>query len=77
MMADLIANESTLEQRLLAIEGSVTELQRQLAAVSRSSHWLTEVIGSVTEESAFREVIEHGRAFRAAESPPDMADDRP
>jgi hypothetical protein len=38
---------------------------------------LDEVIGSVTDESAFREALAFGRAFRSADRPTDEAEGHP
>jgi len=70
-------NEQTVEQRLTALEQAVAELQRQQAVGSQAPNWLEKVIGSVTDDRAFAEVLEYGRAFRAADRPPDETGVRP
>jgi hypothetical protein len=60
-----------LAARLTAVETALSEIQRRLAALSPSPHWLDEVIGSFKDEPAFEEVIALGRAFRESEPYPD------
>lgn len=62
---------ATIEQRLEAVEAALAALQRKLAAPSPSPNWLEQVTGSFKDEPAFVEVLEHGRAIRAADRPPD------
>ena len=59
--------QTQLEERLLAVETALQEMQRRLATVPPPPHWLDEVIGSFKEEPAFDEVIALGRAFREAQ----------
>lgn len=66
-----MANESTLERRLAAVEQAVADLQRRDAEGTDPSRCLEKVIGSITDEAAFREALEYGRAFRSADRPPD------
>jgi hypothetical protein len=66
-----MSTEPTVEQRLTALEQAVADLQRQLAAQSPGRNWLERVIGSFKDEPAFEEVLEYGRAFRAADLPPE------
>jgi hypothetical protein len=66
-----MSTEPTVEQRLTALERAVADLQRQLAAQSPGGNWLERVIGSLKDEPAFDEVLEYGRAFRAADLPPE------
>ena len=72
-----MSNETILEQRLAAVEHAVADLQRLLAGGPTPSDWLDKVTGSVTDEAAFREALEFGRAFRSADRPPDEADEEP
>lgn len=75
----VMPGQTELEQRLEAVEKAVLDLQRQLAAAPVSSDWLAKVTGSVTDEEAFREVLELGRAFRLEDRPSDEdeGDDQP
>lgn len=72
-----MSNETMLEQPLAAVERAIADLQRRLAGGPMSSDWLDKVAGSVTDEAAFREVLEFGRSFRSADRPADEADVEP
>ncbi len=61
----------TIEQRLAALERAVADLQQQVAAQPPPENWLERIIGSFKDEPAFDEVLEYGRAFRAADLPPE------
>ena len=73
-----MSNETRVEQRLSAVEQAIADLQDRLAAGDHPapSNWLDQVIGSITDEAAFREALEFGRAYRMADRPSDNADDR-
>ncbi len=77
MGVDIMSSETILEQRLEAVERAIIDLRSRLAGGPASSNWLDEVTGSVTDEAAFREVLEIGRAFRSADRPVDDTDDQP
>ena len=59
----------TVEQRLAALEQAVAQIQQQIVSQPPSGNWLERVIGSFKDEPAFDEVLEYGRAFRAADLP--------
>jgi hypothetical protein len=65
-----------LERRVAAVEQAVAELRKQLAAVT-PVNWLDRVKGSITDEEAFLEALEYGRAIREADRPADEADEKP
>lgn len=71
-----MSTDTTFEQRLATVEKAVHDLQNQLAASQPSSNWLQQVIGSVTDEEAFREILAYGREFREADRPADEDADR-
>jgi hypothetical protein len=73
----IMSDEATLEQRLAVVEQTVADLQRRLAGGPPPSDWLEKVVGSITDEAAFLEALEFGRAFRSADRPPDEAADSP
>lgn len=56
-------NEAAIEQRLATLEKTVSDLQLKVQSES-SEHWLEMLIGSISDEVAFLEAIEYGRAFR-------------
>lgn len=64
-------DEATLERRLAIIEQEIADLKRQSESNSISSNWLDKLIGSISDESAFLEALEYGRAFRQADKPID------
>jgi hypothetical protein len=66
-----MAADELIEQRLAAVEIAVAELKRRLAAGSPGTNWLDRFTGSFKDEPAFDEVIEYGRAIRAADRPPE------
>jgi hypothetical protein len=63
--------QTQLEERLLAVEAALKDLQRRLATLPPASHWLDEMIGSFKDAPAFEEVMALGRAFREAQPYPD------
>jgi hypothetical protein len=64
-----MSSETMLEQRLAAVERAIVVLQSRLAGGPSRTGWLVEVTGSVSDEAAFREVLEIGRAIRSADLP--------
>ena len=66
-----MAAEASIEQRLAALEKAVADIQLRLAGLPAGANWLEQFIGSFKDEPAFDEVIEYGRAFRAADRPPE------
>jgi len=61
--------ETTLEQRMTALEAAVRELQKALNARKPASDWLDHVIGSMKDEPVFDEVLAYGRAIRQSDRP--------
>jgi hypothetical protein len=70
-------DEAVVERRLATLEGAVRDLQRRLARAPAPADWLDKVIGSVSDEAAFNEALEFGRAIRNADRPPDEPEERP
>ncbi len=68
-------NETILEQRLVILEQAVSDLQRKVES-KPSENWLKKLIGSISDEAAFLEALEYGRAFRQADKPIDEDDDQ-
>jgi hypothetical protein len=54
---------TSLEERLAAVEAAIVELQKQVAT-SQSTNWLQQITGSFKDEPAFEEVLAYGRAIR-------------
>lgn len=67
-------DETTLEQRLITLERAVSELQQKVEEKPNADNWLQKLIGSISDESAFLEALEYGRAFRQADRPVDESD---
>ncbi len=63
--------ELQIEQRLAAVETAVRLLQQQLTILPSASNWLERISGSFKDEPAFEQVLEFGRAYRAADAPPE------
>jgi hypothetical protein len=72
-----MADEAALERRLAALEQAVADLQRRLAVPPAAGNWLEKVVGSISDEAAFLEALEYGRAIRHADRPPDDSGDQP
>jgi hypothetical protein len=77
-----MSNETALEQRLSDLEQIVAVLQRQVNAQHSASsplqtegnlspNWLDKLIGSISDEAAFLEAADYGRAYRQADRPSD------
>ena len=58
--------ETSLEQRLTAVETALSKLQQQVSA-DRSPNWIEEITGTFKDEPAFDEILAYGREFRHAE----------
>ena len=61
----------TLERRLITLEQVVFDLQHKLESKPSSDNWLERLIGSISDDSAFLEALEYGRAFRQSDKPID------
>ena len=64
-------DETTIERRLVTLEQAVSDLQLKVQS-KPSENWLEMLIGSVSDEAAFLEALEYGRAFRQADKPADV-----
>lgn len=67
-------DEAILEKRLVTIEQAVAELQLTVERKS-SENWLENLMGSISDEEAFLEALDYGRAFRQADKPIDETDE--
>lgn len=61
-----MSTNTSIEERLAAVETAVTELQKQVAA-SQSINWLQQITGSFKDEPAFEEILAYGREIRQAD----------
>ena len=64
---------ATLERRLITLEQVVFDLQHKFDSKPSSDNWLERLIGSISDDSAFLEALEYGRAFRQSDKPIDTA----
>lgn len=71
-----VLDETTLEQLLVTLEAAVSDLQHKFQEKPASTNWLEKLIGSVSDEAAFREALEYGRTFRKADKPNDESDEQ-
>lgn len=58
-----MATNTSLEERLAAVEAQLAQLQKQVAT-SQATNWLQQITGSFKDEPAFEDVIAYGRAIR-------------
>ncbi len=62
--------DELIEQRLAAVETAVAEIQRRLAGdPKKKPNWVEVFTGSFKDDPVFAEIVEHGRAIRAADRP--------
>lgn len=64
-------DEMTLERRLTALEQAVFDLQQKVEGRAVAEDWLQKIKGSISDEAAFAEALEHGRVFRQSDRPVD------
>ncbi|MBD2311480.1 transferase hexapeptide repeat containing protein [Desertifilum sp. FACHB-1129] len=69
-------DETTLERRLVILEQAVSDLQRKVDSKPAPENWLQKLIGSISDEAAFLEVLEYGRTFRQTDKPIDENDEQ-
>jgi hypothetical protein len=70
-------DEAILEQRLAVLEHAVADLQGRLAAAPAPTNWLEKLTGSISDEAAFLEALEFGRASRQADRALDEPREQP
>ncbi len=69
-------DQATLEQRLVDLEQTVAELKRKSEADPSPNNWLQSLTGSISDDAAFLEALEYGRAFRQSDKPTDETDEQ-
>ncbi|MEB3309723.1 MAG: hypothetical protein VKJ02_05780 [Snowella sp.] len=69
-------DDTMIEQRLITLEQAVSDLQHKVDNTSVSENWLQKLIGSISDEPAFLEALEYGRAFRQADKPISESDEQ-
>lgn len=68
-MRESLCMDTSLEQRLEAIEAAITQLKQQ--QTNPESTWLEQITGSFKDDPIFDEVLAYGREFRYADRPND------
>ena len=63
---ELVLDETSIDQRLTALEQEVALLKRKA-----SENWLDNLIGSISDEEAYLKAIEYGREYRDADKSED------
>jgi len=58
-----MATNTTLEERMAAVEAAILKIQQQIAH-PQSSNWLEQITGSFKDEPAFEDILAYGRAIR-------------
>ena len=58
-----MAINTSLEERLAAVESAISQLQQQVAT-PQPTNWLQQITGSFKDEPAFEEVLTDGQAIR-------------
>ncbi len=58
-----MTTNTSLEERLAAVEKAIAQLQKQVVT-PQSTNWLQQITGSFKDEPAFEEVLAYGRAIR-------------
>ena len=66
-----MSETAILEQRLEVAEGVVADLQRRLGDARRNGNWLEKIAGSISDDAAFLEALEFGRAIQQVDRPAD------
>ncbi|HBB31961.1 MAG TPA: hypothetical protein DDZ80_28975 [Cyanobacteria bacterium UBA8803] len=57
-----MATNTSLEERMAAVEAAIAELQKQVAN-PQPINWLQQITGSFKDEPAFEEILAYGRAI--------------
>ncbi|NJP12150.1 MAG: hypothetical protein HC866_24015 [Leptolyngbyaceae cyanobacterium RU_5_1] len=71
-----MATNTSLEERLAAVEAAIVELQKQVVN-PQPTNWLHQITGSFKNEPAFEEVLAYGRAIRQGDESILEAHDEP
>jgi hypothetical protein len=58
-----MATNTSLEERLAAVESAIVQLQKQVST-PQTSNWLQQITGSFKDEPAFEEMLAYGKAIR-------------
>jgi len=63
-----MSQDTTVEQRVTALEIEVDGIKRQLQQPGNSAHWLDEIAGSMKDHPDFEELVRLGRKFRQSQT---------
>ncbi len=68
-----MSDESTVEQRVAALEWEVAELKRQLAKAvpNTKAKWIDRITGTFKDDPDFAEIVRLGAEIRRADRPPE------
>jgi len=66
-----MSTQTTIEQRLAALEQDVSELKKRLEQAIPQRTWLERVAGSMKDYPEFGEILKLGAAIRQADRPVD------
>ncbi len=58
-----MATNTSLEERLAAVESAIAQLQKQVST-PQTTNWLQQITGSFKDEPAFEEILTYGKAIR-------------
>jgi hypothetical protein len=58
-----MATNTSLEERLAAVESAIVQLQKQVST-PQTTNWLQQITGSFKDEPAFEEMLAYGKAIR-------------
>lgn len=61
--------EISMEDRLLAMEAAIAELQKQVAFNRTPGNWLEHITGSFKDDPVFEEILRYGREYRESNYP--------
>jgi hypothetical protein len=64
-------DQAALKNRLVDLEQTVADLKRKSETDTTPKNWLESLTGSISDEEAFLEALEYGRAFRQSDKPTD------
>ncbi|MBE9195634.1 transferase hexapeptide repeat containing protein [Synechocystis sp. LEGE 06083] len=62
-----MSESATIEQRLTNLEQVVLELQNKVDSSDSHGNWLEKMVGSISDDAAFLEILEYGRMFRQSD----------
>jgi hypothetical protein len=58
---------SSVEERLAALEAAVNELREQSAKDHPKGNWLEQITGSFKDDPVFDQILHYGREFRQSD----------